>query len=227
MNKLLTERRVLVVEDEMLVLMLAEDLLADLGCTAVIAAATAEQALELIATDDFDVAMLDMNLNGERTYAVADALAKSGVPFLFATGYAGRMGEGYGGRPILTKPYQPHQLESILADLLASEPVGPASNLQSAAERTRAATSAARQRDGQIAAREATFGAVASDHRGNRRRGWRANLPPRTSLHHNCVDITILEHNTYFRFSMALQRRDALSRDHDLELSIDSPKVFM
>ena len=107
----------------MLVLMLTEDLLADLGCTAIMAAATVEQALELIAANDFDAAILDMNLNGDRTHAVADALAKTGVPFVFATGYAGRMREGYGDRPILTKPYQPHQLETILADLLAPKPL--------------------------------------------------------------------------------------------------------
>ncbi len=104
----------------MLVLMLTEDLLADLGCTAVTAAASVEQALDLIASNDFDIAMLDMNLNGDRTHAVADALARMGVPFIFATGYAGRMREGYGDRPILTKPYQPHQLETILTDLLSA-----------------------------------------------------------------------------------------------------------
>lgn len=107
----------------MLVLMLTEDLLADLGCTAVTAAATVEQALALIASNDFDAAMLDMNLNGDRTHAVADALARAGVPFLFATGYAGRVREGYEDRTILTKPYQPYQLETALADLLAADPV--------------------------------------------------------------------------------------------------------
>lgn len=107
----------------MLVLMLIEDLLADLGCTAVTAAATVEQALALIASNDFDVAMLDMNLNGDRTHPVADALARAGVPFVFATGYAGRMREGYEDRPILTKPYQPYELETILAGLLAPDPV--------------------------------------------------------------------------------------------------------
>lgn len=106
----------------MLVLMLAEDLLEDLGCIAVTAAATVDQALELIASNDFDLAMVDMNLNGDRTHAVADALAKTGVPFVFATGYAGRMREGYGDRPILTKPYQPHQLATILGNLLAADP---------------------------------------------------------------------------------------------------------
>jgi len=122
MNRLLAGRRVLVVEDEMLVLMLAEDLLEDLGCTAITAAATVEQALDLIALNPFDVAMVDMNLNGDRTHAVAEALAKVGVPFVFATGYAGRMREGYGDRPILTKPYESHQLATILASLLAPDP---------------------------------------------------------------------------------------------------------
>lgn len=106
----------------MLVLMLTEDLLADLGCASVVAVATLEQALELIASNDFDVAILDMNLNGDRTHAVADALAAKGVPFVFATGYVGRMREGYGDRPVLTKPYQLHQLETILAELLAPGP---------------------------------------------------------------------------------------------------------
>src|SRR5688572_9469506 len=91
MDKLLAGRHLLVVEDEMLVLMLIEDMLADLGCTSVKAAASVEQALTLIGANHFDVAMLDMNLNGDRTHAVAAALAAKGVPFVFATGYAGHI----------------------------------------------------------------------------------------------------------------------------------------
>jgi CheY-like chemotaxis protein len=131
MDKLLAGQRVLVVEDEMLVLLMTEDLLKDLGCTSVKAAATVEQALELVAANDFDVAMLDMNLNGDRTHAIADALMARGVPFLFATGYAGRMREGYDGHPILTKPYRPHQLVTILRKLLAPGPVAAASSRNS------------------------------------------------------------------------------------------------
>jgi len=107
----------------MLVLMLAEDMLEDLGCTSVKAAATVEQALKLIDENDFDVAMVDMNLNGDRTHAVADALAAKGVPFIFATGYAGRMREGYDACPILSKPYQPHQLAALLLEILGPERV--------------------------------------------------------------------------------------------------------
>ena len=107
----------------MLVLMLAEDMLADLGCTSLQAAATVEQALKLIGANEFDVAILDMNLNGDRTHVVADALAAKGVPFIFATGYAGRLREGYDACPILTKPYQPQQLKKILLELLEPERV--------------------------------------------------------------------------------------------------------
>ena len=66
MDKLLSGRRVLVVEDEMLILMMIEDMLADLGCESVTAAATVDQALALIDAQVFDAAMLDMNLNGNK-----------------------------------------------------------------------------------------------------------------------------------------------------------------
>lgn len=120
MSKLLSGQRVLVVEDEMLVLMHTEDMLADLGCEAVTAAATVDQALALIDSETFDVAMLDMNLDGCRTHAVADALDAHGVPFVFATGYtAVDMGNGHQDRPVLNKPYPPRKLVEALTVLLA------------------------------------------------------------------------------------------------------------
>ena len=75
MDKPLSGRTVLVVEDEMLVLMNTEDMLADLGCESVTAAATIAQALAMIAAQSFDLAILDMNLKGSKTHPVADALA--------------------------------------------------------------------------------------------------------------------------------------------------------
>lgn len=109
----------------MLVMMLAEDLLEDLGCTDVTGASTVDQALALIAAQDFDAAMLDMNLHGDRTHAVAEALALRGVPFVFATGYSGCMPQEYEHRPILAKPYSAQQLAMIMADLLAPGPDAP------------------------------------------------------------------------------------------------------
>ena len=100
MNKLLSGRHVLVVEDEMMILMIIEDMLADLGCESVTAAATVDQALALIDAQVFDAAMLDMNLNGNNSHPVADALAARGVPFVFLTGYDARaIPDAYAGVP--------------------------------------------------------------------------------------------------------------------------------
>ena len=66
MSKLLSGRRVLVVEDEMMILMIIEDMLADLGCESVTAAATVHQALAVIDTQVFDAAMLDVSLSGNK-----------------------------------------------------------------------------------------------------------------------------------------------------------------
>ena len=120
MNELLSGRCVLVVEDEMLVVMMIEDMLADLGCEAIATAATVKQAIALIKEQQFDVAMLDMNLNGNKTYEVADALTERGVPFVFSTGYSGHdMRAGYEDCPILTKPFRDSELAEILARLLS------------------------------------------------------------------------------------------------------------
>ncbi len=103
----------------MLVLMMAENCLEDMGCSNVSAAATVAQALDLIGANRFDAAMLDMNLNGERSDAVADALRVQGVPFMFATGY-GMAGirDGDRHRPVLTKPYQFSDIEALFKTML-------------------------------------------------------------------------------------------------------------
>lgn len=120
MDKLLSGRRVLVVEDEMLVLIMIEDMLADLGCEAVIAAATVDQAIALIDRQIFDVAMLDMNLNGNKTYSVADALVARGVPFVFSTGYSSHgIKDGYRDRAVLKKPFRSAELADALTRLLS------------------------------------------------------------------------------------------------------------
>jgi CheY-like chemotaxis protein len=120
MDKLLSGRRVLVVEDEMMILMTIEEMLADLGCESVTTAATVDQALALIDAQVFDAAMLDMNLNGNKSHSVADALAARGVPFVFSTGYSGHhMRDGDRARPVLKKPFLYEELVQILTRLLS------------------------------------------------------------------------------------------------------------
>jgi CheY-like chemotaxis protein len=118
-NKLLSGRQVLVVEDELLVLMMIEDMLADLGCECVIAAATVDKALAAIDAKVIDAAMLDMNLNGSNSHSVAEALAARGIPFVYSTGNGGpNMRDGYRDRPILKKPFKHDELVEILTRLL-------------------------------------------------------------------------------------------------------------
>ena len=103
----------------MLVLMGIEDMLADLGCTSVSAAAGVEQALALVDAQAFDAALVDLNLDGGKSYPIADALAARGVPFAFSTGYSGQsMADAYRDRPVLTKPYGDVQMLEVLMQLL-------------------------------------------------------------------------------------------------------------
>jgi CheY-like chemotaxis protein len=121
MDKLLSDRRVLVIEDEMLVLMMIEDMLADLGCKSISTAATVDKALALIAARDFDAAMLDMNLNGRDSHSVAEALVAKGVPFIYSTGNGGPdVKEGYPDRPVLKKPFKYEDLVELLTRLVQS-----------------------------------------------------------------------------------------------------------
>ena len=107
--------RILVVEDELMIRMLLEDMLGELGYTVAAAAANMHEALEAAKNADFDLAILDVNLNGEPVSPVADALVARGVPFVFATGYGEHgLPEPYRGRPTLKKPFQLEGLEQML-----------------------------------------------------------------------------------------------------------------
>lgn len=103
----------------MLILLKIEDALSDLGCKSVGAAVNLDQALALINAEAFDVALVDVNLDGIKSYPVADALAARGVPFAFSTGYSGQsLDDGYQDRPVLGKPYRDADLVAMLTRLL-------------------------------------------------------------------------------------------------------------
>lgn len=111
-------RRIFIVEDESLVRMLVEEAIAEIGGVVAGAASTVENALELMAELSFDAAVIDINLRGEMSFAVADALAARGVPFAFTTGYdAGEIPERFRDRPLLQKPFQLAELERVLKRL--------------------------------------------------------------------------------------------------------------
>ncbi|WP_119459496.1 response regulator [Rhodospirillaceae bacterium SYSU D60014] len=111
--------RILVVEDEMLVAMLMEDMLMDLGYEVVGTASRINTAVEMAQRETFDAAILDVNLNGQEAYPVADVLIARGIPFAFATGY-GETGvrEPYRSHPTLQKPFQQQHLKDVIAKVL-------------------------------------------------------------------------------------------------------------
>ncbi len=83
----LAGRRVLVVEDEMLVAMLVEDLLQEAGCVVVGPFARLADAMAAVAEHPLDLGLLDVNIAGELVFPVAYELERRGVPFVFVTGY--------------------------------------------------------------------------------------------------------------------------------------------
>ena len=119
MNSRLSGRKVLVVEDEMIVAWLLEDMLVDLGCAIVGPANSVNQALAMIDAEAFDAAVLDVNLDGQMSYPVADALTARGMPFVFSTGYdKDTLRDGYRTFPVLQKPFHRSELGDALAKLL-------------------------------------------------------------------------------------------------------------
>ena len=112
MSSPLFGRRVLVVEDEVMVSWVLEDMLADLGCEVVGPAARVNQALMMVEVEPIDFAVLDVNLNGEKSYPVADALTARGLPFVFSSGYnRNSLPDNYRTYPMMQKPYE----QAILA----------------------------------------------------------------------------------------------------------------
>ena len=115
----LSGRRVLVVEDESRIAMLIRDTLEDMGCEVVGTATRFDDALEKATSLPFDVALLDVNLNGESSYPIAQVLADRGRAFVFATGYGiSNLPDSLHGAPILQKPFMRRDLERAMRQAL-------------------------------------------------------------------------------------------------------------
>lgn len=113
--------RVLIVEDDTIIAMTAEDMLDEVGCRTAAVAGTVAEALARTADTDFDIALLDLNLRDETSLPVAQALRDRGKRFIFATGYDGLPpGSGFADAPIISKPYRIEQLAAVIAETLAA-----------------------------------------------------------------------------------------------------------
>lgn len=112
----LVGRRLLLVEDSMMIALDAQSTLQDAGLDVAVAGAVSD-ALRAIELEPFDAVVLDINLSGETSFGIADRCAARGVPFVFATGYGESVviPERFRSAPVVSKPYVVDTLRSALA----------------------------------------------------------------------------------------------------------------
>jgi len=112
--------RELIVEDEIVVALFLEDLLAEFGYEVAGIVSHLDDAMGR--PNDYDVALLDVHLNGRNVFDFADRLAARGTPFVFATGYGARgIPDRHCARPVLQKPFRPDELKRALKEVVAEE----------------------------------------------------------------------------------------------------------
>lgn len=111
---------VLLVEDEYLIALDASEMLSEMGAASVRVASHFDEALACAAEQGFDVAILDVNLNGQLSVPIAQALKSKGTPFMFTTGYSlkHRPIPGLEDCVCVAKPYSADKLREGLAATL-------------------------------------------------------------------------------------------------------------
>jgi len=112
---------VLVVEDEAMIATLIESILADAGCAVVGPVATVPRALETIASEKVDIALLDVSVNGTTAYPVADQLEARGIPLVFVSGFSKQdIPLRYRTYAYVPKPFEPEEILVVLERSIGS-----------------------------------------------------------------------------------------------------------
>jgi CheY-like chemotaxis protein len=111
-------RSVLVVEDGVMIRMMLTDMLDELGFDIAAETGDVDEAISLAQAVEFDLAILDVNVNGKAISPVADLLEAKRRPFIFVTGYGlDALPDGHSTRPYLEKPFQIDALAPILSSI--------------------------------------------------------------------------------------------------------------
>jgi CheY-like chemotaxis protein len=112
---------VFLVEDEVMIRMMVADMLEELGYRVAAEAGEINEAMKLAQTAEFDIAILDVNVNGKVISPVAELIQARNRPFIFATGYGSSgLPEEYRDRPALQKPFQLETLAKMIDTALKS-----------------------------------------------------------------------------------------------------------
>jgi CheY-like chemotaxis protein len=110
-------RSVLIVEDEMIVAMMMEDLMRELGVKDVEIAGDSASALAILASKPIDMAILDLKVRDGNTLPVADVLEERGIPFVFSSGSgSGFLSGRHAARPMISKPFFDDDFKLIVLD---------------------------------------------------------------------------------------------------------------
>lgn len=122
----LAGRRVLVVEDEMMIAIVLEESLRLLGCIVIGPVSKLDDAVRLARTESLDAAVLDINIRGGQVFPAAEILMARGIPFALASGYSDWiLPQSMQGKPRLTKPFTLRELEHEVRRLCRSAAVPP------------------------------------------------------------------------------------------------------
>lgn len=117
MDNFLEGRRLLVLEDDYLVALDVQQMIEDLGGIVVGPVGRLDQARELVRAEQLDGAVLDVNLDGTTSYALARELRGSGVAVVFLTGYESEsLEEEFRGVPRVGKPLDANAGARLLRD---------------------------------------------------------------------------------------------------------------
>lgn len=118
--------RVLIVEDEAVIAMALEMFLEELGAKVVATAGNVQDALQKATGEDFDLAFLDINLNGQKAHVLPGVLERRHKPFAFVTGY-GDQGvlDAHADAPVVAKPFSRGAIATALETLKSRLPARP------------------------------------------------------------------------------------------------------
>jgi two-component SAPR family response regulator len=106
----------MIVEDETMVAMMLKAMVQDFGYEVIALVSNEKEALDAIENNTFDIAILDVNLGGNRSYGIADELIRRDIPFVFSTGYPkNTIDARYRDWPVIGKPFRADDLEKTLA----------------------------------------------------------------------------------------------------------------
>jgi CheY-like chemotaxis protein len=110
---------IFLVEDEALIRMMIADMIEDLGHSVVAEAGTIEEAMPLAQATRFELAILDINVDGRSILPIAEIIESRGLPYIFASGYSTTgLPPPFAERIVLRKPFLPEKLSQAINAIL-------------------------------------------------------------------------------------------------------------